>query len=239
MRLPIHGWVKTSLLDYPGHIASSIFLAYCNFKCPYCHNPDLVLVPPGKEPLCSEEEVIGYLSRYRKGLDGICVSGGEPLLHGGVHEFLRAVRSVGLKIKIDTNGSCPDRLAQILSQGLADYVAMDIKGPLDKMTGITRTSIPADDLKHLVNDSVAILKDNPIDYEFRMTVVPGLHAEEDFDEIGKWLIGSRRFVVQQFRPQHTLDPSYAFVKPFSPRYLEQIALRMKDYFEDCTVRGIG
>lgn len=239
MKLPIYGWVKTSLVDYPGNIASSIFLAHCNFQCPYCHNPDLVLAPADRDPPISEREVLDYLHRYSRTLEGICMSGGEPLLHARVPEFLCEVRSIGIKIKVDTNGSCPTMLERLIKDDLVDYVAMDIKGPLEKIQSITRTTIPPDLLRRSLEASVCMLMDGPVEYEFRTTVVPGLLEEKDFEAIGRWLQGSRRFVLQQFRPGHTLDPAYTLFKPFSSQYLQQIAQQMKNFIEDCTIRGIG
>jgi len=239
MRLPIHGWVKTSLLDYPGHIASSIFLARCNFRCPYCHNADLVLAPEDNESPYSVDEVLVYLRHHQRTLEAICLSGGEPLLHEGVPEFLGAVRSVGLKIKVDTNGSCPKMLERLLKDGLVDYVAMDVKGPLEKIPHITRTTMPQDHLRRSIEASVTMLKDQPGEYEFRTTVVPGLLEEKDFEDIGRWLQGSRRFVLQQFRPGHTLDPAYSLIRPFPAEYLQNVANRMKRFIENCTIRGIG
>jgi|YNPNPStandDraft_1061719.scaffolds.fasta_scaffold06757_3 pyruvate formate lyase activating enzyme len=239
MRLPVHGWVRTSLLDYPGHICSCLFLAGCNFRCPYCHNPDLVLVPDNGPSPFSPEEIFGYFERYRGLLEGICLSGGEPLLARSILEFLREVRSLGLKIKVDTNGSLPRMLRRLLEEELVDYVAMDIKGPLEKIASIARSDMAEERLRAALEESVRLLKGGTVAYEFRTTVVPGLLDEGDFEAIGEWLEGGTRFVLQQFRPGRTLDPAYSSLAPFPPDYLEHIARRMKKFVGACSIRGIG
>lgn len=239
MRLPVHRWVRTSLLDYPGHICSCLFLAGCNFRCPYCHNPDLVLVSGDAAPPFSLEEIFGYFERYRGLLEGVCLSGGEPLLAGSILEFLGEVRSFGLKIKVDTNGSRPEVLRRLLEEGLVDYVAMDIKGPLEKIASIVRSDMAEVRLRRALEESVRLLKGGAVAYEFRTTVAPGLLDEGDFEAMGKWLEGATRFVLQQFRPGRTLDPSYSSLAPFPPDYLKHIAGRMKKFVGECSIRGIG
>ncbi len=239
MHVPVYGWIRSSFIDYPGHICSCIFLARCNFRCGYCHNPDLVDVPACAEPEVSTAQIVEYLERYRKVLEGVCVTGGEPLLTAGIFEFLREIRCLELKIKVDTNGSLPDTLERLLDQGLVDYVAMDIKGPLEKLVHITRAHVPESHLKDAVTRSVSLLMSGAVEYEFRTTVVPGLLEEKDFDAIGRWIEGSARFVLQQFRPGRTLDPAFASVRPYPPEYLERISDRMKNFVKDCSIRGSG
>lgn len=189
----IQGFAKTSLLDYPGHIAADVFTAGCNFRCPFCHNSDLVLAPSVEY---SEEEVLDTL-RKRKGiLEGVCITGGEPTLQPDLLDFMGKIREFGYKIKLDTNGYRPDVLRAVLNEGLADYVAMDIKNSLPKYpltAGITNF--------HTENilESIELLKECSIDYEFRTTVVRELHTEEDLIEVAHMLEGCKQYFLQSFK----------------------------------------
>ena len=236
----ILGWSKTTLLDYPGKVASTLFLQGCNFHCPYCHNPELV--PPKAEngpiPL-DPEEIFSYLVTYSRMMEGVCLTGGEPLLQNGLPNLCRRIRRLGLRIKLDTNGSVPQRLGPLLAASLVDYVAVDIKGPPDKIRNIARTDIPEAELVAATEATVGLLRASAVPYELRTTVVPGLLDESDLIAIGEWLKGGSRFVLQQFRPEKCLDPLFHDLRPYPPDYLNRQAEILSAFFGSCTVRGLG
>ena len=188
----IGGFQKMTMLDYPGRIACILFTHGCNLRCPFCHNA--TLVTEGYDPV-SEEEILCYIRKRRGVLDGVVVSGGEPLLQPDAIPFLRRLAAEGLPIKLDTNGSFPDRLRTVVSEGLVDYVAMDIKNAKEKYP--LTTGVPALELA-AIEESAAFLLEGHVDYEFRTTIVRELHAEEDMVSIGKWIKGAERYYLQGF-----------------------------------------
>lgn len=193
--MQIHGLNKTTLLDYPQHVAATIFTGGCNFRCPFCHNSGLVLNPAG-QPIISEEEVLAFLKKRKGILTGICVTGGEPTLQKDLKDFLRKVKALDYLVKLDTNGYRPDVLGELLEEGLLDYVAMDIKSSL-KNYGVLAGIKEID--TDVIKESVELLKKSGIPYEFRTTVVRELHTGEDFEEIGKWLAGCPAYYLQAYR----------------------------------------
>ena len=193
--LEIHGLQKLTLLDYPGHTACTVFTGRCNWRCPFCHNASLVLRPEG-QPLIAEEEIFSLLRKRRGLLDGVAVTGGEPTLQKDLPDFLRRIRDMGFAVKLDTNGTNPAMLRSILEEGLADYVAMDIKAGRSNypsVTGTIRPGLPA------VEESASLLMEGRVDFEFRTTVVRELHSEEDFADIGPWLRGDEKYFLQAFK----------------------------------------
>jgi pyruvate formate lyase activating enzyme len=234
------GWSKTTLLDYPGRIASTLFLQGCNFRCPYCHNPELVLhgEVDGQAPV-DLDEVITYLATYSRMLEGVCLTGGEPLLQKGLPELCRQIRELGLQIKLDSNGSLPERLGPLLDASLLDYVAVDIKGPPDKIHAIARTAMPETDLVAATEATVELLRASAVPYELRTTVVPGLLDENDLARLGEWLGGSHRYFLQQFRPGKCLDPLFSDLPAHPPDYLKEQAAVLSAFFAECSVRGLG
>lgn len=191
----IVGLMKTTLLDYPGKVASTIFTGGCNFRCPYCHNGDLVLNHTTMEPY-SEEEIFSHLNKRKNTLNGVCITGGEPTLQSELPEFIHKVKTLNLLVKLDTNGTNPAMLRSLLEEGLLDYVAMDIKHCRSKYNDVACMN-PLD--LQSIEDSVEILKNSSIDYEFRTTVTRELHKMEDFEEIGKWIEGSKAYYLQPYK----------------------------------------
>ena len=193
--MKIAGLQKMTLLDYPGKVAATVFLGGCNFRCPYCHNASLI--DPGAQTTEIAEEAFFSFLRKRKGwIDGVCVSGGEPLLQAGLPAFLKKIRDLGFLVKLDTNGSYPQKLKRLVNDGLLDYVAMDIKHSPAKYAaaaGITGDILPQ------VRESVAFLLQSPVECEFRTTVVRGMHTAEDVAEIGQWIEGAEHFILQNFK----------------------------------------
>ena len=191
----IHGLQKLTLLDYPGHTACTVFTGSCPWRCPFCHNASLVL-DPTSQPTVPEEEFFSFLSRRKGLLDGVAVTGGEPTLQKDLPAFLEKIRSLGFAVKLDTNGTNAAMLRTILENGLADYVAMDIKAGRANYCAATGTLRPGLDA---VEECALLLMNGSTDFEFRTTVVRGLHSEEDFRDIAAWLAGDEKYFLQCFK----------------------------------------
>ncbi len=216
----IYGLQKMTLLDFPGRVACTVFTGGCNLRCPYCHNYELV--SGQAPPAMTEDELFAFLRQRAGKLDGVAVTGGEPCLHPDLPAFLRAIRALGYPVKLDTNGAYPDRLAEILQDGLADYVAMDIK------SGPTRYALAAG-LEHIdlapIRRSVRLLMSSGVDYEFRTTVVDELHTAADFEEIAAWIHGAKRYFLQSFTDRDTVpfDGLHAPDRDTLSRYLDIVS----------------
>lgn len=190
----IQGLQKLTLLDYPEKMACTVFTAGCNFRCPFCHNASLVVNIP-QEAEMTEDNFFSFLKKRQGVLDGVCISGGEPLLQPDIENFIRKIKDLGYAIKLDTNGSFPDKLKMLVEKGLVDYVAMDIKN-CPESYAIT-AGVDALDIDS-IKESVAYLKEGHVPYEFRTTVVKHYHNEDSFERIGQWLTGTEKFFLQNF-----------------------------------------
>lgn len=190
----IQGLQKLTLLDYPGKMACTVFLDGCNFRCPFCHNGDLALSRQ-EFPAFTPEDLLAFLRKRSGVLDGVCITGGEPLLSTGLDELLRQIRALGYQIKLDTNGSLPDRLRELTEAGLVDYVAMDIKN--SKQRYAETAGLPSLDCT-AIDESVRFLLSGAVEYEFRTTVVREYHTAADFESIGQWIRGAKRYYLQAF-----------------------------------------
>ncbi len=210
----IGGFQKVDLVNFPGIMAATVFTMGCDCRCPYCHNPTLV---ESLEPLVLEEKVFSYLSERRGLLEGVVVSGGEPCLQKDLPDFLSALKKIGLKVKLDTNGSYPRMLSELITDGLVDYVAMDIKARKERYEEVA--GIPAS----RVEPSVSLLLEGRVPYEFRTTCVEGLLSLQDILSIGTWIHGASLYCLQMFNPSVTLDASYKARSSFSRERLEQAA----------------
>ena len=186
------GFQKLTLLDYPEKVACILFTMGCNFRCPFCHNASLVRAEEKAE--ISEEEVLSFLKKRQGVMDGVCISGGEPLLYDGLEDFITKVKALGYSVKIDTNGSFPEKLKALVREGLVDYVAMDIKNSFDKYPLTAGTVVNIDNIKESIN----FLMSGEVEYEFRTTLVKELHTYEDMESIGKMIIGAKRYFLQNF-----------------------------------------
>ena len=229
----IKGLEKFAPRDFPGFIASTIFLPGCSFRCPYCHNADLVLRPEtlADVPL---DLFCAFLDSRKNWLEGVCVSGGEPLLEPEIEGLLAVIKERNLLVKIDTNGSQPGRLEKLISAGLVDWIAMDAKAPLERYAEVVRA--PIDPV--LIARSAEIVRKSGLGHVFRTTVVPGLVGEDDVRKIGEWLHGAPLYRIQAFSPLRTLDPSFQSVPPFSREELERMAAAARPFFGDVKVEGI-
>ena len=247
--MQIHGFNKTTLLDYPERVAATIFTGGCNFRCPFCHNAGLVLTP-GKQALISEEEVLAHLKKRKGMLSGVCVTGGEPTLQPDLAEFLGRIKELGYLIKLDTNGYRPEALRQLLEKDLLNYVAMDIKA--SKENYARAAGIPEMDVTR-IQESITLLQESGLPYEFRTTVVKGIHTIEEFEEIGQWLGGSRAYYLQSYRENENVLATWKDVKvgvvdrvesmgnamtSFSKQEMEQMAVLAGKYIERVALRGI-
>ena len=193
-KMDIRGLMKLTLLDFPGKVACTVFTGGCDFRCPFCHNASLVLDPASVDPV-GEEAVMALLEKRKGVMDGVCVTGGEPTLQKDLAGFLARIKEKGLLVKLDTNGSRPDVLAQVIEDGLVDYVAMDIK---NSPAGYAKTVGIADFDMTDVKKSAALLLEGRVDYEFRTTVVRELHRLSDFADMAEWLAGARVHYLQRF-----------------------------------------
>ncbi len=191
----IVGLMKTTLLDYPGRVASTIFTGGCNFRCPYCHNGDLVLHHTTMEEY-TLEEIFNHLNKRKKTLGGVCITGGEPTLQADLPEFIKDIKHLGLSVKLDTNGTNPDMLGQLIDEHLVDYVAMDIK---HKKSSYNDVACMKDFDIEPIETSVKLLMDGSIDYEFRTTVAKEIHKIDDFEEIGNWINGAKAYFLQPYK----------------------------------------
>lgn len=229
----IKGFIPNSLIDYPGKICSIVFLPRCNFHCPFCFNPEMVNDSPELKEI-NPEEIFNYLESQKNWIDAVCLTGGEPTLHEGLPELISEISKKGFLVKLDTNGSNPDMLKKLLDEKLVDYVAMDIKAPLEKYEIVTKAKMNTDSIKR----SADLIRDSGVEYEFRTTVVPELFDKKDAIAIGKWLKGSKKYFLQQFRPDKTLNKNFQNGKQYKPEELKKLAEMMKPYFERVEVRGI-
>ncbi len=197
--MKIHGLQKMTLLDYPGRVACTVFFGGCNMRCPFCHNAELL---DGTAPAVMEEEELLSFLRKRKGLlDGVAITGGEPLLQKDLPEFAAKIRELGYPVKLDTNGTYPDRLNRMISEGLVQYVAMDIKNSMDRYA--ETAGLKEMDLTP-VRESVCLLMEGKTEYEFRTTAVAEFHDDRSFQEIGKWIQGAKRYYLQKFTDRETV-----------------------------------
>lgn len=195
----IHGIQKLTLLDYPGKVACTVFLAGCNMRCPYCHNSELIMDPP--EPVMTDTELMELLEKRKGLLDGVCITGGEPLINPGTEGLMRSIKELGYLIKLDTNGTRPDVLARLIGDGLVDYAAMDIKNSPSRYAltaGRENFDIAP------VKESVGILLSGKTDYEFRTTVVNELHDRRSFEDIALFIDGAKRYFLQPFTDRETV-----------------------------------
>lgn len=231
--MQIHGFQKTTLLDYPKHLASTIFLGGCNMRCPFCHNSSLVL-HPSSVPTIPAEEVLAYLAKRKGILEGVCITGGEPTIYPYLADLIKEIKGLGLKVKLDTNGSNPLILKTLVEDHLVDYVAMDIKNSKENYglsIGIKNYNI------NNISESITYLLSSPIDYEFRTTIVKEHHTEEDILSIGQWIKGAKAYYLQSYKDSgdilspglssHTKDTLLSFVKLLTP-YVPNVQLRGVD-----------
>lgn len=224
------GLQKSSLIDYPEKISAIIFTQGCNFKCPYCHNPELI-GNISSEPLGSLEILDFLQSRIGK-LDGVVITGGEPTLHKDLPEFIKQIKDLGFCVKLDTNGTNPIMLKKLLDEKLIDYVAMDIKAPIEKYSDVVCTEVETAN----VLKSIEMLKNSSIQFEFRTTVVKSQLSVDDFDKIGKMIEGSEKYYLQRFVPSKTLNRFFMNQTTYSDEEFNPIIVNLEKYVKSIELR---
>ena len=224
------GLQKLTLLDFPGHVACTVFTLGCNFRCPFCHNSPLVLT--ADPPVYDTEEFFRFLEKRRGLVDGVAVTGGEPLLQKDIGDFLRRIKAMGYAVKLDTNGAFPKVLKELVEQGLVDYVAMDVKNAPAKY----EVTAGCAGILEPVRQSVEFLLSGRVPYEFRTTAVAELHTEEDFREIGKWIAGCENYFIQQFTDSgDILAPGMS--QP-SEEMMEKYLQAAREHVPSASLRGL-
>ena len=229
--MKLYGLQKMTLLDFPGKVACTVFLGGCDFRCPFCHNFELAELKA--EPLMESGEFLEFLKKRKGLLDGVAVTGGEPCLWKELPDFLREIRALGFRTKLDTNGNHPEMLRKILSEGLVDYVAMDIKSSPGRYALVS--GLPSMNLVP-VRESIRLLLEGNTEYEFRTTVVKELHREEDFPEMGEMIRGAKRYFLQSFTDRDTV-PYEGFSAP-SKEEMRRYADLVRPYVQEVGLRGV-
>lgn len=227
----ICGFQKFSLLDYPGKISAIIFTGGCNFRCPYCHNPELVHLKNFKEVI-SEKDFFDFLKSRQGQLDAVVITGGEPTLQKDLADFIKKIKKLGFLVKLDTNGSRPEMLEKIFRQNLADYVAMDVKAPFEKYKNIAGSAVNTGDIKK----SIKLIINWNKEYEFRTTIVKSLLSADDILQIGKEIMGAKKYVLQKFIASKTLDPKYLSATAYSDAEFKKMRKAAKKYVKKCEIR---
>ncbi len=233
--MEIGGLQKSTLIDYPGQIACTVFLIGCNFRCPWCYSPELVLPDEIMKQLkISEKDFFDFLEKRKNLLGGVVVCGGEPTINFGLLEFISRIKIMGFKVKLDTNGSNPEMLKKLIKEKLIDYIAMDIKAPLRKENyeKLVGTKINLKEIK----ESIKVIKNSGIDYEFRTTVIPDFHTKKDIVEIVENISPAKKYFLQDFRPEKNLNSCFKEKEPYGSDFLKKIVKEISSSFEECDSR---
>lgn len=231
--MKIGGWQRFSLVDYPGRLSAVIFTQGCDFRCPYCHNPELVL-PERFQEILPEEEVLAFLKKRVNRLDGVVITGGEPTLQSDLAQFLSKIKKLGFLVKLDTNGSHPEALTRLAKKNLVDYWAMDIKAPKDKYSAVARVKVDFS----LIQQTIDLITSSGQPYEFRTTVVKDQLTREDIMEIGQMIEGAERYALQSFvSAGKTVDPKFRSARSYPQEEMRSWARVLeKEYVKHCLVR---
>ena len=228
----IGGIQKSSLVDYPGHVCAAIFTIGCNFRCGYCHNPELVLPDEYLDPLPTED-ILRFLESRKGLLDGVAISGGEPTLQKDLPEFIEKCKDMGFLVKLDSNGSNPDMIEDLIQRKLVDYIAMDIKGPLKKYSSIMGWDIDTD----IIRRSIDLIKKSKLPHEFRTTIVKSQLELDDFKKIGRLIKGAHQYALQKFKPNANMNnPAFKHETTYSEKELRQLQKMMEEkYVKKCVI----
>jgi len=230
--MQIGGLQKTSLLDYPDKISAIIWTIGCNFNCPFCYNPQLV---KGDIDIIPEDEILSFLKTREGMLEGLSISGGEPLLQKDIVDFIKSVKKMRYLVKIDTNGMYPEKLQELIDHELVNYIAMDVKAPKDKYNKLTgvKTNVKK------IEKSIELIKKSGLEYEFKTTFVPDLLKKEDIIKIAQWLDKSKKYYLQQFKVNTPLISSpLEKISPYPKEYIVETYNEIQKYFKECQIRGV-
>ncbi|MFH1846008.1 MAG: anaerobic ribonucleoside-triphosphate reductase activating protein [Candidatus Omnitrophota bacterium] len=229
----IAGLQKLSLVDFPGYLSAVVFTQGCNFKCGFCHNPDLIAGEAGISNF-SQQEILDFLLKRKTMIEGVVFTGGEPTLQSDLSEFLKHIKDLDLKIKLDTNGSHPEIIKNLLKTKAIDYIALDIKTSFLKYPVLSACS----NITENISASIEYIMSSGIQYEFRTTCVPGLVAEDDVIQISEVIKGAKKYCLQQFRPMITYDKTFQELKPYQKDKLYRFRDIIKEYVQEVEIRGI-
>jgi len=244
--MQIGGLQKLSLIDYPGKIACAVFLIGCNFRCGYCHNPELVLPEKiKKQPKISEKDFFDFLKKRKRLIEGVVITGGEPTIHSNLPDFIKKIKKLGYLVKLDTNGTNPEMLRKLIKKKLVDCIAMDVKAPVGAKIQKSKAKTQNDNLKfnitkyniitgvkkdlNKIKKSIEIIKNSDIDYEFRTTIIPTIHTKEDILQIAKDISPAKKYYIQNFKTEKTLDPKFKKIKPFTEKQLKSAKKEASKY----------
>lgn len=228
----IYGLNKTTLLDYPGHVAATVFLGGCNFRCPFCHNGDLALCPEG-QPVLAQGEVLEFLKKRKQVLSGVCITGGEPTLSDGLEDLIKRIKDMGYMVKLDTNGYEPGIVRRLVTEGILDYIAMDIKNCMERYgetAGLSYVDVER------VRESIKVIKESAIEYEFRTTIVRELHGKAELEAVGREIEGAKAYFLQSYRESAgVITPGF---HGYDRRGMERLAGYVRPYVERVELRGV-
>jgi pyruvate formate lyase activating enzyme len=229
--MKLGGWQRLSLIDYPERLSAVLFTQGCNFRCPYCHNPELVDPKRFQEPL-PIEHVFSFLQTRQGKLDAVCITGGEPSIQPDLITFVEEIKKMSYLIKLDTNGSHPEVLATLVEKNLIDYIAMDVKGPLSKYREMAQASVDTDKIRK----SIHLIMDAGVAYEFRTTVVKSLLTKGDFKKMGALIKGAQCYVLQKFVPSKCLDRGFMKETTYSDEEFETLRQRLEEDVQAVVIR---
>ena len=229
--MQIHGLQKMTLLDFPGKVACTVFLGGCDFRCPFCHNWDIL--DPSTPVIMEEDEFYKFLDKREGLLDGVAITGGEPLLRTGMADFIKGIKSRGFLVKLDTNGNHPDRLKELVSEGLLDYVAVDVKNNKERY-GET-VGIPMLDISK-IEETISFLLEGNVPYEFRTTVLRQFHDADSFKGIAEWIEGAEHYFIQSFVDRETVP--FSGLEAYSPEELEEFKKLVEPHVKHIDIRGL-
>lgn len=228
----IAGLQKLSLVDYPGYLASAVFVQGCNFRCGYCQNPDLITRK--KQFDISEKEILTFLKGKTSKIEGVVITGGEPTIYRDLPEFIKKIKELGFKVKLDSNSSNPDLIKKMLKENLLDYISLDVKTSLDKYHLVTSEK----DIEKKISECIKTVSSSQVPYELRTTCVPGIVDKEDFEKIGKAVKGTEKYCLQQFRPAVTFNEEFQNIKPYTKNAMEEFRKILGKYVKKVEIRGL-
>lgn len=231
--MAIKGYQGTSLLDYPGRIASLVFFSGCNLTCPFCHNPALI-TSPDSLPDLPPDEILDDLKARRRFIDGVVVTGGEPTFDAGLLDFMRELKNLGLLVKLDTNGLAPKVVARALREGLIDYLALDLKTSPERYGELHTRPVPLGSLER----TIGLMLESGVEHEVRTTCVPGFVGEREIHMMGRLLAGVRRWVLQQYAPDHAMEEKCRRLDPYPAERIRALAELARRYVDEVTIRGL-
>jgi len=234
--MEIRGFIPTSMVDWDGKVVSTVFTSKCNFECNFCHNHELIYSPE-KFDVIPEEKIFNHLKENADFVDGVCITGGEPTLQSDLYGFCERLKSAGMLVKLDTNGSNPLLLKKLIQKKLIDYVAMDIKAPVNPKKYERVSGVKSSYLIDNVRESIQALLKSDIDYEFRTTVVPGIHTREDLKEMVRALNGCKKYVLQKFQPEHAYKDELRKEKSQTDNEMDELVKVIKKYVPNSKWRG--